>query len=277
MSNLAMFNDGNTNISDRLAERKKRIIDANIDALVGKTVVDLASNNGRWSYAAIEAGAEKVISIEGRQERIDDAKKLFSDLNVTDRIQTNHGDMYHWLFENAHLRPDTVFCLGIYYHIMDHYFLLKQIANLQPKTIIIDSGFVRSFRNSVHIQLEDPQLHRNALKVHAEQKAEVVGFVSLGLMIQMAWNLGYSCRPVPWNPSEIDNQASVQDYLIGRRYTVRLEKMNGVVDEDWKTHWNDALVSLDKRFASLLDKEQHDFMVDDRVRSPMKNMEFSIF
>jgi len=275
-SNLAHFDDGNKKISARLLERKKRIIDANLDAISGKTIVDLASNNGRWSYAAIEAGATKVISIEGRQERIDDAKQYFSDLKVSDKIETNCGDMYHWLFENADLRPDTVFCLGIYYHIMDHYFLLKQIANLQPKTVIIDSGFVRSFRNSVHVQLENPDRHLNALKVHPDQQAEFAGFVSLGLMIQMSWNLGYSCRPVIWDPAELDSPSSVQDYLMGRRYTLRLEKMDGHIDSDWKSSWRSALKALNPKFEILLDKEQHDFRIDDRVRSAMKSMEFSI-
>jgi len=275
-TNVTQFNEGNANIAARLIERKKRIIDANMDAISGKTIVDLAANNGRWSYAAIEAGANKVTSIEGRPERVVEAKNLFAELGVSEKIETHCGDMYDWLFTNSALRPDTVFCLGIYYHIMDHYYLLKQMAKLKPQTIIIDSGFVRSFRNSVHIQMEDPNLHLNALKVHDAQSTELVGFVSLGLMIQMSWNLGYSCRPVVWDPEQIQEPNSVHDYLLGRRYTVRLEKTDSFVDDKWKSYWAKALKVLNPEFESLMEKESHDFRTDDRARHPLKNSEFSI-
>jgi tRNA A58 N-methylase Trm61 len=74
-----------------------------------------------------------VISIEGRAERVNDAKKAFETLGISDRVDLNVGDMYRWLYDNSELKVDTVFCLGIFYHVMDHYMLLKHISNLSPK------------------------------------------------------------------------------------------------------------------------------------------------
>ena len=276
MQQFEIFSDGNNELLDRLIERHRRIIDSNLDAIKNRTILDLAANNGRWSYAAIAAGANKVISIEGREQKVNDAKKAFEKLAISDRVDLNTGDMYLWLNKNSKLKVNTVFCLGIFYHVMDHYMLLKQISNISPEAIIIDSGFVRSFRNSVHIQTENPNKHLNTLQVYEGQQKEIVGFVSLGLMIQMAWNLGYSCRPIVWDPKEINNRNCVHDYLMGRRFTLRLNRTSKFEDPNWKDKWRDALTTLDPKFVGLFDRETHDALTDDRVRRPFANTEFTI-
>ena len=270
-----LFSDGNARNERRLHARTRHIIEANRDAIDGRTVLDLAANNGRWSYAAAAAGARRVVSIEGRPERVADARRFFGELGVDDRIEAHVGDMYAFL-RDMEEPVDTVFCLGVYYHIMDHHGLLKAMAALDPETIIIDSAFVRSFRNSVHVQCEDPGAHLNALAVYPGQKAEPVGFVSLGLMIQMAWNLGYSCTPIKWDPASLEDRDCVHDYMLGRRYTLRLDKMKGHEDADWKERWREPLAALNPKFPDLLDPAKHDSICDDRVRRPFQSMEFTI-
>ena len=46
-------------------------------SLAGKRVLDLGCNAGFWSLAAIEAGAEFVLGIDGRQMHIDQANLVF--------------------------------------------------------------------------------------------------------------------------------------------------------------------------------------------------------
>ena len=92
-----LFSDGNPKNEARLRARTRHIIDANRDAIEGARVLDIAANNGRWSYAAIAAGARSVVSIEGRQERIEDAHRFFDQLGVRDSIETHQGDMYEFL------------------------------------------------------------------------------------------------------------------------------------------------------------------------------------
>ncbi|WP_426036975.1 class I SAM-dependent methyltransferase [Cypionkella sp. TWP1-2-1b2] len=271
------FSDGNNNNMMRLEERYKRIVTSNLDAFLGKTVLDIAANNGRWTYAALDAGASHVTSIEGREARAADAVHFLDDLGYSGKYTANVGDMYDFLYETRNQHFDTVLCLGIYYHVMDHYHFLKQIARHSPTTIIIDSGFVRSFRSSVHVQYEDPSLHLNALSVFAGQKNEPVGFVSLGLMIQMAWNLGYNCRPILWDPNDVTHKSSVQDYMSGRRFTVRLDKIDGNYDADWRDYWASALIAVDKKFALLMNKETHDQATDTRAQGRVETAVFTIF
>lgn len=270
------FSSANPTILARLQERHKRIIDANADAIAGKRVLDLASNNGRWSYGALAAGAKSVTSVEGRPDKVEEARQIMEKLGIAGDCTFHVGDIYDWLYENRGAAVDTIFCLGIFYHIMDHYRLLTLMARTAASTIIIDSGFVRSFRNSVHVQLEDPAAHRNALPKFEGQRAEFAGFVSLGLMIQMAWNLGFSCRPITWAPAEVEDREAVHDYMIGRRYTLRLDRTGAHQDTDWKASWHSALVALNPRFANLFDRKTHDSAVDDRVRRPFESMQFSV-
>ena len=185
--------------------------------------------------------------------------------------------MFDFLVLRNEKQFSTVFCLGVYYHIMDHYRLLTLIARQNPETIIIDSGFVRSFRNSVHVTSEGPADHYNALKKFDNQKMELVGVVSLGLLIQMAWNTGYNCRPIVWNRGDVRTKPPVQDYLSGRRFTVRLDKMEGNIDPEWRRYWHEALVALNPKFGDLLDRAKHDSVADNRIKRPLQNMQFTIF
>jgi len=269
--------DNNPKIKNRLYERKKRIIDANLDIIQDKKIIDIASNNGRWSFAAVEAGAQLVHSIEGRIDKVAEAKAHFKRLDVNDKIRTNTGDLYNWLYDNQRINVDTIFCLGIFYHITDHYHLLKLMARTNAKSIIIDSGFVRSFKNMVHIQAENPKLHRNALPEFEDQEQELVGFISLGMLIQLSWNLGYTCRPVSWNPKEVEYKNEVQDYMMGRRYTVRLDKMQHFHDSNWQSYWKDELVKINPKFSGLFDKTTHDSVSDDRQRSSLRNSSITIY
>ena len=61
----------------RLNMRHLGMIEANADVLRGRSVVDIASHDGRWSYAALEAGARSVIGVEGRMRMVKRARATF--------------------------------------------------------------------------------------------------------------------------------------------------------------------------------------------------------
>lgn len=251
----------------RLAERHKHIIEANVSHFIDKSVVDLACNNGRWSYAAAIAGAKHVQGVEGRPEKVEEARALVEKLGVADRCTFHAGDMFDWLYANKDQSVDTVLCLGVYYHVMDHYHLLRLISRLKPECIIIDSGFVRSFRSVIHVKTENPSLHSSTLPAFPDQASELVGLVSLGLMNQMSWNCGYRCEPVVWHKKEIANRQPVKDYMAARRFTLKLtrdETLRGY-DDQWKERWRPALAALGEKFEALLDPEKAGSIEDERV------------
>ena len=55
----------------RLNLRHRAIIERNRDILAGARVLDIASHDGRWSFAALKAGAAHVTGIEARHDAVD--------------------------------------------------------------------------------------------------------------------------------------------------------------------------------------------------------------
>ena len=260
----------------RMSERVKRIVLANPDAYHGRRVLDLAANNGRWTYAAAVAGAAQVTSVEGRADMVAEARVHLTRAGVANICDLHQGDMFDFLAQPDAGGFDTILCLGVFYHVMDHARLLRLMTRQQPQAILIDSGFLRSFRAQVHVQFEDPDDPLNALPAYAGQPMEPVGTISLGLMLQLAWNNGYRCRPMIWDPAEVADRGAVQDYMSGRRYTLRLDRITGHADPDWQAPWRDALTRLQPKFADLFDPERHDRVTDARARGGQKQAPFSV-
>ena len=106
----------------------------------GARVLDLASHDGRFSFAALQNGAASVIGIEHEPHLVTKANENMEHLRGgAGRYQFLLGDMFD-LIPQLELACDVVFCFGILYHINDHMRLLQTIAEHTPKTLIIDSN-----------------------------------------------------------------------------------------------------------------------------------------
>lgn len=201
-----------------------------------------------------ERGAKHVTAIEGRPETLKIGQSYFEKHGLADRAQFVQGDMFDFLPKQTVGAFDTIFCLGVFYHIMDHYYLIRQMTRLKPSCIIIDSGFVRSFDCSVRVQMENPQLYSNALPLHTGQTEEPIGVVSLGLLIQMSINCGYSCVPIAWDRTEMSSDQELEaarDYLRGNRFTVRLtpQTSSQLSMADVQNLWREAIAKLNPKWV----------------------------
>src|SRR5262245_36226628 len=132
--------DANLN---RLEQRRRFIVEPYVDDLSGARVLDLACNDGRWSYALAAAGAREVVGVEARPELIDQFTQ-FPDDEHTAKVSLIAGDFFDVLprLIEAGERFDVVAIYGVFYHIMDHYRLLKLVQRLEPRLIVIDSEFI---------------------------------------------------------------------------------------------------------------------------------------
>src|SRR5262249_22037325 len=61
----------------RLNLRHQAMFGDNLDVFEGARVLDIASHDGRWSFAALKAGAASVVGIEGRPELVANANETF--------------------------------------------------------------------------------------------------------------------------------------------------------------------------------------------------------
>ena len=57
-------------------------------------MLDIASHDGRWSMAALDAGARHVIGVEGRPELVDAARATLAHYNVPQEMYSFlHSDI----------------------------------------------------------------------------------------------------------------------------------------------------------------------------------------
>ncbi|SPH19565.1 tRNA (mo5U34)-methyltransferase [Ascidiaceihabitans donghaensis] len=212
--------------ANRLNLRRRFIIGPVKPYFKNARVLDLASHDGRWCYAFAAAGAREVVGFEGRQELIDSFPD-FPDEELRNKVQLHCTDIFDGL--DAAIaegeRFDVVGVLGIYYHIMDHQRLLKQIRAVKPKLVIIDSEF--STRDNPIIQLVQERTDQilNAIPEYDGHEIAVKGVPSFRAMELMADSAGFDLE---WN--------DVSDIPRGRR--------GGVADYYRKTNMRRATCFL---------------------------------
>ncbi|MEA2517439.1 MAG: tRNA (mo5U34)-methyltransferase, partial [Actinomycetota bacterium] len=90
---------------NRHNQRKRYFIDPIVQllggSLEGKRVLDLGCNAGFWSLAAIEAGADYVLGIDGRQMHVDQADLVFEVKGIDrGRYDFVTGNIFEYDFRN---------------------------------------------------------------------------------------------------------------------------------------------------------------------------------
>lgn len=218
-------------VRQRLIERHKRIIEPNRDCFEGKSVLDLASHNGRWTYAAIKAGASYILGIESRQELIDTGLADFARF-PRESYDFACGDVYDMVTiakQYGRAQFDTILCLGLYYHISDHYLLFRKMRSLNPSTIIIDTPLVKSDVPLIRYGIEDSADKSNAISEHQDVAMAMRGIASQGFIMLAAQLSGYSVSYVPWKARDCEFPEPVADYFDSgndvRRMTVVLRAL----------------------------------------------------
>ena len=179
--------------------RYQAIITENRRVLAGARVLDLASHDGRWSYAALDAGAQSVTGIEVRPEFVEAASKNMATLGIpTDQYSFVLGDMFKRrnLFREAH---DVVLCLGIFYHTARHVELLELISQTGAGTIVIDT-MLSDYPGCLTVLLpERADQPANGLdETGVRDNRILVGHPTPSAVRLMLEHFGYSVRRIDW-------------------------------------------------------------------------------
>lgn len=210
---------------DRLNLRHVAIIERHAELLSGSTVLDIASHDGRWSFAAAQAGASHVIGVEGRPELVESARNTFA-AKGTDpsRYEFVAGDVHDVLNEHQY-KVDVVMCLGFLYHSLRYVELFSAIRDTGARHVIIDCKvitgvdrpLVRVMGNPVHIQsmaVEDRYSHAGMT---------LVGMPSVQAIELMLGIYGFDVTEmVDWQPILAAHPAAreIKAYARGKRVTM---------------------------------------------------------
>lgn len=227
----------------RLNGRHQAIIARNAASLAGKKVLDIASHDGRWTFAALKAGAAYVKGIEPRQELIANAVATFDRYDIDrSRYDFACGDVFELLRAESF---DVVLCLGFYYHTIRHAELLDRIERTGARLVIIDTEVTPAedevppheqqdarliFKNPYGIQLlrepiDDQQmacddaLTRNGFTLVGRPSRAAVRF--------LAEHFGYATSQYDWPEHFLahpEHRETMHDYHKGWRETFYLRK-----------------------------------------------------
>ena len=126
----------------RHRERQRYFFDPAVSllrGLRGRRVLDLGCNAGFWSLAAIEAGADLVVGVDGRQSLIDQANLVFEAKEVDpSRYRFEVANVFDRAFDPGE-SFDLVLCLGLLYHVNRPVELMQRIAGWNTDLLVIDT------------------------------------------------------------------------------------------------------------------------------------------
>ena len=196
----------------RLNARYVALIHSNRDLLAGASVLDLASHDGRFSFAALASGASRVVGIEHEPRLLSKSTENMESYDVPrERYDFVQGDMFRAIDDVE--RCDIVFCFGIFYHINDHMQLLSKIAAMQPRHLIIDTH-ISPLQGAVI------ELYSGLGVSPPPEGSHLEGRPSRQALDAMLSYFGWTSAYFDWRGSGLADANSVRDYYSGQRVTV---------------------------------------------------------
>jgi len=245
---------------NRLNWRCEILLTRNQVAIRGKRILDLASHDGRFSYACLELGASHVAGVEGRQHLVESAKENLVGLGYKpEQFSFLHGDVFDYLHKVKPGEFDTILCFGFFYHTVRQNELLREINRIKPGCFILDTYVARGIfsANPVGSKFTRAKLtcfvrisitlKRLAQQIASPDKGEpclvfspeshVIEAATIDQIDLVAWptktyieqalrNYGFRFKQLKWNRADITDWTAIEDYRTGDRVSYLAERSN---------------------------------------------------
>lgn len=211
----------------RLNLRYEAIIAENLDILDGARVLDIASHDGRWSLAALAAGARSVVGIEGRSELVEHSVVNLERYGYgPDQHRFVCGDVHEVLNSEA-FDVDVVLCLGFLYHTLRYNELLAGIRRTSARHVIIDTQSRMMMQPEPVVPLFREHVEKQSAAVldrYSHGESVISGRPNLAAIRMMTDAYGYRVeRLADWGGILRDNPdlRGCTDYAKQGRVTIR--------------------------------------------------------
>lgn len=210
----------------RLSARWRAIIDWNKAILAGRRIVDLGCHDGRWSFAALRAGARHVTAVEVRGHLADKAvDNLTHYAAPADSYRVIVGEAVETLRGLPAGSIDIVMCLGFFYHTLEHMRILLETRRLGAEYLIIDTAISPSDEPIIALAFESSEDTRNAIDYGLTgSKRALVGSPSQSGLQAMLDYVGYQADFFDWQNNRVDDWTDLPDYAAHLRVTVRAQR-----------------------------------------------------
>lgn len=136
---------GNKEEQNRFNWRTETLFVQNKSSIEGKTILDLACNNGRMSYPCLSLGAKKVIGVEARPELIVQGQEYLKNDDLKSKMEFVQADVFDYLASAEANSFDTILCLGFLYHTVRQVDFFREIKRLSPNKVIIDTSVATNY------------------------------------------------------------------------------------------------------------------------------------
>lgn len=141
----------------RLNYRHRAIIEWNAHLFPGARVLDCGAFNGRWTLAALKAGATHVHAIEANPEYAERARTLLSAAGLpTAAYEVHTGPLADAIPAVAPGSVDVMLVLGILYHLSNPVWVFEQIRRIGPRAVIFDTGVSTPRRGATVLYTVEP-------------------------------------------------------------------------------------------------------------------------
>ena len=206
---------------NHLNGRYEAIVGSNLEIIKNSSILDIASHDGRWSFAALKNGAKHVLGIEAREHLVNNAFQNMKEYDVCkDSYQFIKNDINSEIKNLKSNQFDVVFCLDFLYHTIEHWNLLSEIKRLNPKFIIIDTRIDLSNERIIKLHIDNSEKEAHAVSNESLKKEVLVGTPSKLALENMLTCLGFSnFQYFDWKKN-IQNFRNLVDYYHGKRITV---------------------------------------------------------
>ena len=222
---------------DRLRARHRAIIEHNIAIIAKRSILDIASHDGRWSLAALEAGASYVHGVEARAELVQKSLRMMEQYGIPrEKYSFTVADVHDHLRSIEPGSVDTIFCLGFFYHTLHHHFLVQQFDRIGAQHVIVDTviwpstasgsfknGFLREWIQTtpneciIRLGQENPAIEQNA--VNPGGAPALVGYPTIEAIELLFNNQGFSCTYFNWHDGFTKDWTELTDYGLKERVT----------------------------------------------------------
>ena len=228
---------------NRLNSRCEVLLTRNRQAIQDKKVLDLASHDGRFSYACLELGARHVTGVEGRSHLVNLADKSLSHLGYnSDKFRFVTGDLFDFLQNVEPGEFDTILCFGVFYHMIKQIELLQQISRIKPAHFILDTFVAREHTEKIDFWRIPTALRRlfravNDTLRHKKRNAgcmvfkyeksakdgatiDPAGLIAwpTGSLVEVFFQYyGFEFESIDWHKQNITDWSRINDYKTDKR------------------------------------------------------------
>lgn len=228
---------------NRLNWRCEILLTRNQGIIKGRRILDLASHDGRFSYACLKLGAKHVVGVEEKDHLIKHARDNMKQEGFSnDQFHFIQNDVISYLSTVNTGQFDVILCFGFFYHTSEQIRLLREVARIFPSHFILDTSLANRFHSSNNwykrcifslISHKYPALifrtEHDKNKTSAIYNTDVVAAPTEAFFEFYFKENNYRFKKLLWNKTEITNWAYIHDYKNSDRvsYLVYLRNEKG--------------------------------------------------